>query len=212
MKILIVTLALLGLSGCSVFGESSVEIAPYEVIENVDDAKIEIRNYESMVLVSTPIEGDGRNSAFRKLFGYISGDNDGAREISMTAPVFMDDDNEQQGLEIPMTAPVFMDGAANEAPMMSFVMPSDFTLDNTPKPSDSDVTISEIKDYQVAVVIFNGRLSQNNIEKHRNILEQWIVDNGYVVTGDVKTAGYNAPFTLPAMRRNEVLIPVARKN
>lgn len=212
MKLLALTLILLGLSGCSVLGESNVEIAPYQVIENADEAKIEIRNYSQMILVSTPMEGDGRNSAFRKLFGYITGDNTGSKEIAMTAPVFMDGEGQGEGIEIPMTAPVFMESEGSETPMMSFVMPADFTMENTPKPTDPDVVVSEVKDYQVAAIIFSGRLSQENIEKHRDILEQWIIDNDYVVTGAVKTAGYNAPFTLPQMRRNEVLIPVARKN
>jgi len=210
LKIIALTLILLGLSGCSVFGDSSVEIAPYKVIENAEEAKIEIRNYPQMILVSTPMDGDGRNSAFRKLFGYITGDNVSASEIAMTAPVFMDRE-EESGVEIPMTAPVFMEGEDSETPMMSFVMPADFTLENTPKPTDPDVVVSEIKDYQVAAIIFSGRLNQDNIEKHRSVLEQWIIDNGYVVTGAVKTAGYNAPFTLPAMRRNEVLIPVIKE-
>lgn len=210
MKALLLSLVILGVSGCAVFGDSKVEIAPYQVIESAEQAQIEIRNYPQMVLVSTSMAGDSRNGAFRRLFGYITGDNVDASKIAMTAPVFMDD--AQEGVEIPMTAPVFMGGEGSDSAMMSFVMPADFTLESTPVPTNPDVKVSEIKDYTVAAIIFNGRLSDGNTEKHRNILERWIVEQGYVVTGDVKTAGYNAPFTLPAMRRNEVLIPVAKKD
>jgi len=209
MKVLLLSLAILGVSGCAVLA-GKVEIAPYQVIESAEDAQIELRNYDSMILVSTSMAGDDRNGAFRKLFNYISGDNIDASKIAMTAPVFMDNDD-AVGREIPMTAPVFMDDKNEGGAMMSFVMPAEFTLENTPKPTDPDVVVSEVEDYQVATITFNGRLSDGNIEKHRNILEQWIIDNGYVVTGTVKSAGYNAPFTLPAMRRNEVLIPVALK-
>jgi hypothetical protein len=211
MKSLFLSFAILVLSGCSVLGESRVEIVPYKVITRDEDSQIELRHYESMILVSAPMAGDERNSAFRKLFNYISGDNIDESKIAMTAPVFMDQE-EDLGREIPMTAPVFMDGEGSDTPFMSFVMPADFTMENTPKPTDPDVVVSEIKDYQVAAIIFNGRLSDSNITKHRDLLEQWIVDEGYVVTGAVKTAGYNAPFTLPAMRRNEVLIPVEQQN
>jgi len=226
MKLLALGIAVLTLSGCSVFGESKVENAPYKVIENFSDPKIEVRNYPQMVLVSAPMGEDGRNSAFRKLFGYISGDNVASNEIAMTAPVLMDGeekgqeipmtapvfmDEDSAGQDIPMTAPVFMDEDAKGQRMMSFVMPADFTLESTPKPTDPDVVVSEVEDYQVAAIIFSGRLSDANIEKHRNILEQWIIDNDYVVTGAVKTAGYNAPFTLPTMRRNEVIIPVIKE-
>lgn len=214
MKALFLSLVILGVSGCSVFGGSKVEIAPYEVIAGAEDSKIELRHYDSMILVSTSMEGKGRNGAFRKLFAYISGDNVDASKIAMTAPVFMDDEKTDGsgGAKIAMTAPVFIDGEGQETPMMSFVMPADFTLENTPTPTNPDVKVSEIKDYAVAVIIFSGRLSEGNIETHRNRLEQWIVDQDYVVTGPVKTAGYNAPFTLPALRRNEVLIPVAKRN
>lgn len=210
MKVLLFSIIILLLSGCSVFGESVVEIAPYDVIENTDQARIEVRNYPHMILVSTRMDGDNRNGAFRRLFQYISGDNVAALEIAMTAPVFMDQDQNQNGVEISMTAPVFMD-AEGLAPLMSFVMPAEFTLQNTPVPTSEAVKVHEIKDYQVAVITFNGRLSNSNIEKHRNMLEQWIVDRGYVITGGAKSAGYDAPFTLAPLRRNEVLIPVAKR-
>ena len=202
-------MAILVLSGCSVFGDSGVEIAPYRILKSEEEAKIELRNYPLMILVSAPMEGEGRNNAFRQLFDYISGANVDASKIAMTAPVFMDQD--EKGVEIPMTAPVFMDDEGDQK-MMSFVMPADFTMENTPVPTNPNVKVSEVKDYQVAVITFNGRLSDSNIQKHRDMLESWIAENGYVVSGAVKSAGYNAPFTLPAARRNEVLIPVQKKN
>jgi len=55
------------------FGENGVENAPYKILQSDDESKIEVRQYESMVLVSASMEGDSRNSAFRKLFKYISG-------------------------------------------------------------------------------------------------------------------------------------------
>jgi len=198
--------------GCVALSET--EIAPYDVLRVGDTkAQIEVRNYERMVLVSAPMargkQGDGRNGAFGLLFDYISGANEGAKEIAMTAPVFRDQDDAQgaEGMKIPMTAPVFMDDEGSEK-MMSFVMPADFTLDGTPRPMHPDVKVHEVTDYKVAAIIFNGRLSDANIAKHRGMLEAWIAENGYEINGSVKSAGYNAPFTLPHLRRNEVLIPV----
>ncbi|NCT41734.1 MAG: heme-binding protein [Alphaproteobacteria bacterium] len=188
-------------------GKSDVETAPYEVVTDTQDSRIEVRNYPHMILVSTPM-GSGENSAFRKLFGYISGNNVDSKDIDMTAPVIMD---EGQGMEIPMTAPVFMDMNAKGG-MMSFVMPDTFTAETTPAPTDENIVVHQIKDYTVAAITFNGRMSDDNVEKHRNILEKWIIDNGYVVVGPVKKAGYDAPFTLPNLRRNEVLIPVEKKD
>lgn len=215
-KLLLCTTATLMLfPGCSVVGKESAEIAPYNIVQSTENSAIEIRHYEQMILVSAPMVENGdenRNSAFRSLFRYISGDNVNQSEIAMTAPVFMDPKIEEKpsGTQIPMTAPVFMDNKNDKGAVMSFVMPDSFTLETTPIPTDPNVTIEEIKDYKVAAITFNGRLSEDNINTHKEILTQWIKKNGYTQTGSYKTAGYNPPFTLPAFRRNEILIPIKK--
>lgn len=190
-KFLILTLLLAGglvVSGCSVFGESGVEIAPYKVLAS--EEPYELRNYESLVLVSTPMNNlDEDSSPFRKLFGYISGDNEGENEISMTAPVFMDQD-------------------AGKTETMSFVLPKSFSIEDAPTPQDPAVKLEELTDYTVAAITFSGSLDEENIAEHQEKLEAWIEKQGYEVTGAAKAAGYNPPFTIPAFRRNEVLIPV----
>ena len=210
MKNLCVCIAAIILAGCSVFGKSSVETAPYRVLKSDSQQKIELRHYERLVLVSTPMVGgmdSGKNGAFYKLFGYISGKNTQGSEIAMTAPVFLDSASENTGVEIPMTAPVFMEDAI-EQPTMSFVLPTSYTLDTAPTPQDPDVKLYEVIDYTVAVITFNGVLKRGNIDKHKALLETWIESEGYKIKGAYKAAGYNPPFTIPALRRNEVLIPV----
>ena len=194
------------LSGCSVFGKSGVEIAPYRVIKSDNQQKIELRHYERLVLVSAPMRGgmdEGKNGAFYKLFDYISGKNTERSKIAMTAPVFLDN----TGVEIPMTAPVFMEDIAEQS-TMSFVLPASFTLDTAPLPQDPDVKLHEMSDYTAAVITFSGVLERDSIDKHRMLLETWIESKGYKITGPYKAAGYNPPFTIPALRRNEVLIPI----
>nr|WP_245217601.1 heme-binding protein [Rheinheimera maricola] len=192
-------------SGCSVFGQSDVETAPYTLLKADASQNIEVRNYDSMILVSTDMAGDGRNSAFRKLFGYISGDNEGAVSIAMTAPVIMD--NSSKGEKIAMTAPVFMRNRPGDS-MMSFVMPKDFTLQTTPKPTNPELVVTEVKNYQVAAIQFSGTLSRSNVEKHTAMLQQWLSANGYTAISAPIEAGYNGPLTLPMLRRNEVLIEI----
>tara|TARA_R110002167_G_scaffold193946_3_gene396563 strand:- start:2117 stop:2746 length:630 start_codon:yes stop_codon:yes gene_type:complete len=195
-------------AGCSVVGQSDVETAPYTLLKADDVQKIEVRNYASMVLVSTSMNGVSDNSAFRKLFNYIGGANEGARKISMTAPVIMDDNKvTEKGAEISMTAPVFMQESADNS-LMSFVMPKDFTLQTTPKPTNPDVVVSEVKDYKVAAIQFSGTLSDSNVEKHTKILTDWINKNAYVAISKPVNAAYNGPFTLPMMRTNEILIEI----
>ncbi|MFQ3322204.1 MAG: hypothetical protein ACI90U_000010 [Pseudomonadales bacterium] len=207
MKSLLLIITSILVAGCSVVGQSNVETAPYTVLNADDTQQIEVRNYESMVLVSTNVAGSN-GSPFRKLFNYISGDNEGAVEISMTAPVIMDDRNTvTKGTKISMTAPVFRNESGGVS-SMSFVMPNDFTLETTPKPTNPEVRVTELKDYKVAAIRFSGTLSDSNVAKHTKILADWITQQSYTAINDPVTAGYNAPFTLPMMRRNEVFIEV----
>ena len=115
-KILVVVLfyiATVFVAGCTVFGDNQVNEAPYTVLEKEDN--IELRHYERLVLVTTPMSEDsGReNASFPKLFNYITGENKATQEI-------------------PMTAPVFMDQVNNASESMSFVLPKDFTMETAP--------------------------------------------------------------------------------
>lgn len=192
MRVLILCMTILSLTACSVVGKSNVEIAPYTVIEKEDN--FELRHYDRLVLVTTsmPTGLEEQNSPFYKLFNYISGENDDAKEISMTAPVFMDQ-------------------ADKSTESMSFVLPESFTMETAPKPQNPDVKLEEITDFTAATITFSGLLKQENIDKHRAALEEWIVKKQLNKIDDqVKAAGYNPPFTIPAMRRNEILIQVQK--
>ena len=178
------------LAGCSVFGHSGVDVAPYNVLES--QPPFELRHYDSMVLVSTEMTGEAEDKdAFYRLFDYISGENAARQKIPMTAPVFMDYENGKRHT-------------------MAFVMPFSFTLDTTPETQNPLVTREEITDYTVAAIQFSGRLTSDAVTKHQLELEAWIKKQGYTIMGEAKAAGYNPPFTIPALRRNEVLIPVIK--
>ena len=124
MKNIYVCLVLILLSGCSMFGKLGVEIAPYRVIKSDSQQKIDLRHYEKIVLVSVPMDGmdSGRNSAFSKLFGYISGKNTASSKISMTAHVLLENADKNAGVEIPMTAPVFIEDASDQAKCLLFCL------------------------------------------------------------------------------------------
>lgn len=222
MKKLLTVITMAFLAGCSIVGEAGVESAPYDLIKTDIDSKtetqLEIREYKSMVLVSTSMDDGGRNSAFRRLFNYIAGDNKGQKEIAMTAPVYMGNEAsenasgiKEQGTKIAMTAPVFMnnDAVKNlQGNAMSFVMPADFTYATTPTPNNSKVIVSEVKNYKVAAITFSWTLSDSNVEKHTKILLDWLKKTDYTVVGKPYTAAYNGPMTLPMYRKNEILVPI----
>ena len=180
------------LSGCSVFGYTGVEVAPYAVLEQVGD--IEVRHYERLVLVTTamPSGMEEQRDPFYKLFNYISGNNAVTKEI-------------------PMTAPVLLAQADDTSQTMSFVLPERFSLETAPVPNDPAVRLETVMDYTVAAITFSGAFDQGSINEHTHILEQWIADHGFTQTGAVIAAGYDPPFTIPFFRRNEVLIPVGNR-
>jgi hypothetical protein len=188
---LLAIFSLIILPACSVFGDVSVKIAPYSVI--IKDGMFEIRQYEHLLLASTatPDGVDNASAPFYKLFGYISGNNDKTEKIEMTAPVFMNQTSE--GTE-----------------EMSFVLPVDFSLAMAPNPTDPTIKLEEIKDYRVAVISFSGFLSQASISHHKTLLQNWIADRDLTTTGAARAAGYNPPFTLPFLRRNEIVISVGK--
>ena len=188
---LIVILSALCLSACTMFGDISVNVAPFELISA--DGPFEVRHYERLVLASTKMP-QGMNSAsgpFRRLFDYISGNNEKKENIAMTAPVFMD-----------------QSGQTTEA--MSFVLPENLSLISAPPPANPAVKLVEISNYTVAVVSFSGFLNQKSISTNKTLLENWIANRGFKTIGMAKATGYNPPFTLPFLRRNEVFIPIKR--
>lgn len=84
-------------------------------------------------------------------------------------------------------------------------------MNDTLKPQDSAIKLKEITDFTLASIVFSCLLNQDNINKHKEMLEQRIEKNGYTKTGQIKAAGYNPPFTIPALRMNEVFIPVKKQ-
>ncbi|MEM7547544.1 MAG: heme-binding protein [Pseudomonadota bacterium] len=193
--------ALFSIAACSVVGSEAAPEPDYTVVRA--EEAFEIRDYGTLVVVKTPM-ADGTRAAFGRLFDYISGENGGAREIAMTAPVLNAD--AADGAEIAMTAPVLQGGGDGRE--MIFILPADLTLATAPLPSDPMVSLGEIEPRRVAVVRYSGSMDDNaDAEEAR--LREWMAENGLAPIGPAEVAGYNPPWTLPAYRRNEVLIPIA---
>ena len=104
---LIAAVIILLQSGCSLVGIRSTAEPAYSVLKQ--DELFEVREYDQLIVVETVVDAsfdDAGGIAFRRLFGYISGDNESAAEIAMTAPVMAADESTPAGEEISMTAPV----------------------------------------------------------------------------------------------------------
>ena len=166
------------------FSVMAYEEANYEVVKQ--NKVYEIRKYSDRLAIETITSNQG--SSFRKLFNYISGNNENKEEISMTTPVTQ---IEKKGS---MT--------------MQFYLPSKFNKDNIPSPSNSDVKILNIKGGYYAVIKYSGRASDKNFIKHKDILKNELKKNDILILSSPIKATYDKPFTLPMLRRNEAMFKI----
>jgi effector-binding domain-containing protein len=183
----------------------AIEEAAYQVVKTA--GPFELRDYDPHIVAETSVAGEleeAGNTAFRRLFGYISGDNRSERKISMTAPV-----SQQSGEKIAMTAPVGQQKSGDQW-LVSFMMPAEYTMETLPIPDNPEVTLRQVPARRVAVVRYSGFWTEKNYQKNKLKLAAWIEKEGFNVTGEAIWARYNSPFSLWFLRRNEILLPVAK--
>jgi len=182
----------------------AVEEASYVVLKV--DGQFEVREYAPHVLAETIVAGDLEDAgsmAFRKLFGYISGENISRSQMAMTAPV----SQVPAGEKIQMTAPVGQQRVENQW-AVSFMMPQTYDLSSLPQPKDLSVVLRQVPAQRMAAVRYSGTWSEKNYLHHKSELENWMRKTGLTAAGNDIWARYNAPLTPWFMRRNEVLVPI----
>ena len=91
-------------------------------------------------------------------------------------------------------------------------MPSQYTLTTLPKPNNPSIRIKEVPIKTYAVVRYSGMNTEHRINDEKRRLFEWIQAQGATVIGEPELARYNPPWTLPILRRNEILTPVSLKN
>ncbi len=174
----------------------------------LDDGRYEIREYAPAIVAQVEVAGDlgdASNAGFRKLAGYIFGGNTAQTKIEMTAPV-----TREASVKIDMTAPVTREPTDAGTWTVTFFMPSEWTMETLPVSDDPDVTLSEVPGETLAVHRFSGFGREGTFENKEERLRSWIAEQGYSAAGPARYAGYDAPWTPPPFRRNEVMIPVAK--
>lgn len=184
---------------------SNVEQAKYEVVESHDT--IEIRDYAPMIVAEAEVTGERKeaiNQGFRIIADYIFGNNAPAQKIAMTAPVI-----QQPSEKIAMTAPVIQQGDGNQW-KVRFVMPADYTMDTLPKPNNHAVKLEEIPAKRFAVIRFSGMGSSDSLKEQTSALNAFITKKNFKSISQPTYAFFNPPWTLPFLRRNEVMVEVAK--
>ena len=94
--------------------------------------------------------------------------------------------------------------------MMAFTMPSEHELDDLPVPYDSGIELLPIEGGVFAALRFSGFSGHSKRDRLISKLQRLLEKEGIVVAGEPMLAVYDNPTTtLPFMRRNEILLPIA---
>ncbi len=170
------------------YKNKDIETPKYKVVKTYDS--FEIRQYDSMILAQTVIQETSikksGNTGFRKVAGYIFGGNRNNQQIAMTAPVIME---------------------VGDNTKMSFVMPSQYKMEDLPQPNSSDVKLVIAAPKKYAVLTFSGFASDDKINRKKELLREALKKEQISVKGNFSYLGYNAPWDLFG-RRNEVAVEV----
>lgn len=193
------------LGACTVVGvRAGTEEPVFETLGT--EAGLEIRRYGTRIAAETTVEGEeagARSEGFSRLARYIFGGNAGAARIAMTAPVA------QAGTRIAMTAPVAQQGAG-DGHVIRFFLPA--ALSDPPAPNDARVRIVEVPGETVAVHRFAGGTDPASVAAARARLLAALPATHWVAAGAPVAWFYDPPWTIPALRRNEIAVPVAPRS
>ena len=165
----------------------------------VDEGELEIRSYDEYLVAETAVEGSfdtASRKGFRRVAGYIFGENKNSigqsEKIQMTAPVTVKPDNEGW--------------------VLHFVMPSNYDMSQLPVPNNNSILLKKIEAHLAAVIIFSGFTTDAKIQNKTEELKIWLEKKDFKIAGPQQIARYNDPFTLPWLRRNEIIFKVTAKN
>lgn len=163
------------------------EIPEYKILKKLNH--IEIREYPALIMATTNLGssyGENSGNGFRTVANYIFGGNETNEKISMTAPVVVE---------------------MSDTMKMSFIMPSQYKMEELPKPNNSNVNIHKEQEKIVAVIQYPGFSNDKKMEEYRLRLEQELKENNLSSKGSFMYFGYNPPYQL-TNRRNEIAVEI----
>ena len=200
----------------------AIEEPAFEVIEKAE--AIEIRQYRPFIVAETFVEGEmdaASGAGFRRIADYIFGNNRSVRDsgsearekIAMTAPVTLEPVERPE--KIAMTAPVTVEpqvggGTGTQASRwrVHFVMPRQYTMATLPRPNNPQVTLREVPGKRYAALTFSGFAGEATVAEKTDALTAWLKARDLRPVAAPQLACYNPPWTLPFLRRNEILIEI----
>jgi len=203
---IIATLALIliGLLAWSIVG-SRGEQPKYAVVSVKNN--IEVRDYAPMIVAEVEATGE-REEAITKGFSiladYIFGNNKSSSKVAMTAPV-----TQQESRKLAMTAPVTQQNVDGKW-QVRFMMPSNYNLSSLPQPNNAAIQLNEVPSKRFVVIRFSGIPTESVLKKNLEKLQDHIRDEKIKTVTEPTYAFYNPPWTLPPMRRTEIMIEISK--
>jgi hypothetical protein len=190
-----------------IFGIRLYEEPRYDIVARLGDG-VEIRRYAARLAAQVELSGAGQakmDDAFRLLFAYIAGANqikeNGGAKIAMTVPVEV-----RMNEKLAMTVPVQV-SETNDAVRMLFYLPAKFSADAVPKPTDGRVRLVTVPGETIATLRYSGSAEDSGARQSELI--GILKESQWRPTGTPYLLGYDPPFTLPFLRRNEAAVAVA---
>lgn len=180
-------LAIFWLVGTS---RAATETPEYKIIRT--EEKFEIRDYPALTVATTPMVDGDKDSGFRQLFRFITGSNQAAEKIEMTAPVLID--------------------STRDKSTMSFIMPKKAVAKGVPKPSAKNVSLGKVAAARYSVLRFSGGRNAENEAKALKDLKAWLVGQKIRGLGEPMFAYYDPPWIPTFLRRNEVMMRIAKQH
>ncbi len=201
MRLNIFTIVLLFITS---FNTMAIEEPEFISIEKKD--AFEIREYQPKLIAQVLVNGtfdSASSKGFRLLADFIFGNNktiEGSKKIEMTAPVVTRDASEK----IEMTAPVISE-ETEKGWYVSFNMPKQYTKETLPIPNNPEVKIIEMPAEKFAVISFSGLVREKKYAEMLSLLNEEMKKRNIDPKGPAILARYNPPWTLPFLRRNELM-------
>ena len=170
---------------------SDVEQAPYTVVQT--QGNFETRDYPPLLVAETEASGDRKEAirhGFRTLADYIFGHNTVKERVGMTAPVLQE--------------------AAGTGWTVRFVMPARYTPETLPTPDNPAVKTHLLPAARFVAVRFSGTAGDESLQERTQELDAFVAEHKLQALSPPMYAFFNPPWTLPFLRRNEVLREIAK--
>ncbi|HET7546022.1 MAG TPA: heme-binding protein [Polyangiaceae bacterium] len=156
----------------------------------------EVRQYAPRIQAETVLNAapwkQSLKEGFDRLAKYVFGDNSRRTKIPMTTPVLV------------------TVGATDRATRtVAFKMPDSEPFETLPAPNDRQITLRRIPARRVAALCYSGPSNEQIPAEKRKELLTRVRAAGLLPIGEVTFAGFDAPWTLPWLRHNEVQVELS---